>query len=239
MLLGKTVNTNQFSVFPRLCWGACTLDGRGFSARNSNVTTHQVPVQSGPGSGDCSTPEKIFQFRERGNISVKMEPPVKESPSKSFKKSHSRNLEQTDLILDFLSSLDKSKTSAWVPWQEEINQINEDWFRRMDDVKAERNSSGHHSNHLHLSPSKRVSWSEKLTNTKPVTGPGGTKQTEMFFNLSGKQVKNCFSPKTESEQALRHPQQSEHLYSERLKCDNFHHKVGPKLTIMSVLTENL
>ena len=169
-----------------------------------------------------------------------MEPPVKESPSKSFKKSHSRNLEQTDLILDFLSSLDKSKTSAWVPWQEEINQINADWFRRMDAVEAEKSSSRHqHSPHLNMSPSKRVTWSEKLTATKPLTGPGGPKQTEMFFSLSGKQVKNCFSPKTESEQALRHPQQSEHLYSERLKCDNFHHKAGPKLTIMSVLTENL
>ena len=163
-----------------------------------------------------------------------MEAPVKESPSKSFRKSHSRNLEQTDLILDFLSSLDKSKSSAWVPWQAEINQINQDWLRRMDAVDGEEASR--------MSPSKRVTWSEKLTNSKPVTGPGGhnhNKQTEMFFNLSGKQVKNCFSPKTESEPGLCPPQQTEHLYSERLKCDNFHHKAGPKLTIMSVLTENL
>ena len=165
-----------------------------------------------------------------------MEPAVKQSSTKNFKKSHSRNLEQTDLILDFLSSLDKSKSAF--PWQEEINQINDDWFRRMESVPEDKSASNHAVD-LSLSPSKKVTWSEKLTNTKPVTGPGGTKQTEMFFNLSGKQVKNCFSPKTESEQALRHPQQSEHLYSERLKCDNFHHKVGPKLTIMSVLTENL
>ena len=66
-----------------------------------------------------------------------------------------------------------------------------------------------------------------------------SQQTEMFFSLSGKQVKNCFSPKTESDPALCPPQQTEHLYSERLKCDNFHHKAGPKLTIMSVLTENI
>ena len=171
-----------------------------------------------------------------------MEPPVKASPGKSFKKSHSRNLEQTDLILDFLSSLDKSKSSAWVPWQAEINQINEDWLRRMDSVEEEETSRRPHTAHLNMSPSKRVTWSEKLTNSKPVTGPGGhnhNKQTEMFFNLSGKQVKNCFSPKTESEPGLCPPQQTEHLYSERLKCDNFHHKAGPKLTIMSVLTENL
>jgi len=171
-----------------------------------------------------------------------MEPPVKASPSKSFKKSHSRNLEQTDLILDFLSSLDKSKTSAWVPWQAEINQINEDWLRRMDSVEEEETSRRHQTAHLNLSPSKRVTWSEKLTNTntkQPLTGPGSNKQSEVFFSLSGKQVKNCFSPKTESEPALSPPGQSEHLYSERLKCDNFHHKAGPKLTIMSVLTENL
>ena len=163
-----------------------------------------------------------------------MEPPVKASPGKSFKKSHSRNLEQTDLILDFLSSLDKSKSSAWVPWQAEINQINEDWLRRMDSVEEEETSRRQHTAHFNMSPSKRVTWSEKLTNTKPVTDHN--KQNEMFFSLSGKQVKNCFSPKTESDQA---PQQNEHLYSERLKCDNFHHKAGPKLTIMSVLTENL
>jgi len=171
-----------------------------------------------------------------------MEPPVKASPSKSFKKSHSRNLEQTDLILDFLSSLDKSKPSAWVPWQAEINQINEDWLRRMDSVEEEETSRRPHTAHLNLSPSKRVTWSEKLTNTntkQPLTGTGTNKQSDVFFSLSGKQVKNCFSPRTESEPALCPPAQSEHLYSERLKCDNFHHKAGPKLTIMSVLTENL
>ena len=163
-----------------------------------------------------------------------MEPAVKQSSTKNFKKSHSRNLEQTDLILDFLSSLDKSKSAF--PWQEEINQINDDWFRRMESVPEDKSASNHAVD-LSLSPSKKVTWSEKLTNTKPVTGHN--KQNEMFFSLSGKQVKNCFSPKTESDQALCHPQQPEHLYSERLKCDNFHHKAGPKLTIMSVLSENL
>ena len=170
-----------------------------------------------------------------------MEHPVKESPSKSFKKSHSRNLEQTDLILDFLSSLDKSKSSAWVPWQAEINQINEDWLRRMDSVDGAESSRRPHTTHLNMSPSKKVTWSEKLTHTKtkPQTGPVGPKQTEMFFSLSGKQVKNCFSPKTESEPVLRPPGQPEHLYSERLKYENFHHPARPKLTIMSVLSENL
>merc|ERR1712154_640834 len=182
-----------------------------------------------------------LSHHSRGNINIKqtyfsgkMEAPVKESPSKSFRKSHSRNLEQTDLILDFLSSLDKSKSSAWVPWQAEINQINQDWLRRMDAVDGEEASR--------MSPSKRVTWSEKLTAPAPLgrPGPGPPKQTEMFFSLSGKQVKNCFSPKSESEPqtGLRPPQQTEHLYSERLKCDNFHHKPGAKLTIMSVLTEN-
>merc|ERR1712154_671927 len=98
------------------------------------------PVQSGQ-PAETVAPEKIFSK----NISVKMEPPVKASPSKSFKKSHSRNLEQTDLILDFLSSLDKSKSSAWVPWQAEINQINEDWLRRMDTVEEEETSRRQHT----------------------------------------------------------------------------------------------
>merc|ERR1712038_543295 len=129
--------------------------------------------QSSPGCGDCRSSLLEREYLARKHISVKMDQ-VKESPSKSFKKSHSRNLEQTDLILDFLSSLDKSKSSAWVPWQAEINQINEDWLRRMDSVE-EVDSRQHQQDtaHLNMSPSKRVTWSEKLTNTGPVTGSGG------------------------------------------------------------------
>jgi len=48
---------------------------------------------------------------------------------KNFKKCHSRNLDQTDLILDFLSNLDKSKNSF--TWRDELNQINQDWTHMM------------------------------------------------------------------------------------------------------------
>jgi len=174
-----------------------------------------------------------------------MEPVVKESSSKNFKKSHSRNLEQTDLILDFLSSLDKSKSSF--PWQDEINQINADWFRRMDSDSetsdrfrrmdttsgaSDKTSSRHHT--MSLSPSKKVTWSEKLTNIKTVAV--SPKHTDMY-NLSGKQVKNCFSPKSSTENLTS--QNSENLYSERLKSSSFNHKTGPKLRLVSVFADNL
>ena len=157
-----------------------------------------------------------------------MDSTVKESPSKNFKKSHSRNLEQADLILDFLSSLDKSKSAT--SWQEEINRINDDWYRRMESDAEDKRST---SQTLELSPSKKVTWSEKLTNMKSVTVSGPTE----MYNLSGKQVKNCFSPKSSVEKLTS--QNSENLYSERLKSANFHHKSGTKLRLVSVLTDNL
>merc|ERR1712025_1081263 len=63
---------------------------------------------------------------------------------KNFKKCHSRNLDQTDLILDFLSTLDKNKNAGY-SWQEEINQINKDWVRMMDgDPGSQDSLDGHH-----------------------------------------------------------------------------------------------
>ena len=161
-----------------------------------------------------------------------MEPAVKQSSTKNFKKSHSRNLEQTDLILDFLSSLDKSKSAF--PWQEEINQINDDWFRRMESVPEDKSASNHAVD-LSLSPSKKVTWSEKLTNIKTISV--SPRQTDMY-SLSGKQVKNCFSPKSSGENLAS--QNSGNLYSERLKSANFQHKSGgAKLRLVSVLADNL
>jgi len=166
-----------------------------------------------------------------------MEPPVKESPSKSFKKSHSRNLEQTDLILDFLSSLDKSKSSAWVPWQEEINKINADWVRRMDSVEEKNSHSSNTNQHNVMSPSKRVTWSEKLTNIKPISV--SPRPTEMLYNLSGKQVRHSFSPPSaERARACQHSENQHNDYTQRLKYQDFH-DAPAKLRLMSVVTENL
>merc|ERR1712088_250712 len=101
-----------------------------------------------------------------------------------------------------------------------------DRFRRMDTDSgaSDKNSSRHHS--MSLSPSKKVTWSEKLTNIKTVAV--SPKQTDMY-NLSGKQVKNCFSPKSSTENLSS--QISENLYSERLKSSSFNHKTGPKLRL--------
>jgi len=103
---------------------------------------------------------------------------------KNFKKCHSRNLDQTDLILDFLSTLDKNKNAGY-SWQEEINQINKDWVRMMDgDPGSQDSLDGHHdppptrqyqktistsNNQQLLSPSKKVTWSSKLTNVKTIS----------------------------------------------------------------------
>jgi len=96
---------------------------------------------------------------------------------KNFKKCHSRNLDQTDLILDFLSNLDKSKNSF--TWRDELNQINQDWTHMMKEKNGDKEESGQeHQRRLHqddpdppLSPSKRVTWSDKLTNVKTISPP--------------------------------------------------------------------
>jgi len=102
---------------------------------------------------------------------------------KNFKKCHSRNLDQTDLILDFLSTLDKNKNAGY-SWQEEINQINKDWVRMMDgDPGSQDSLDGDHdtpasqyqknistsTNQQMMSPSKKVTWSSKLTNVKTIS----------------------------------------------------------------------
>ena len=97
---------------------------------------------------------------------------------KNFKKCHSRNLDQTDLILDFLSTLDKTK--GGYSWQQELSEINKDWSRRMDNDELDgyKNQNNHHSrtdfssmksNSVTLSPSKKVTWSSKLTNVKTIS----------------------------------------------------------------------
>ena len=107
------------------------------------------------------------------------------SQKNNFKKCHSRNLDQTDLILDFLSTLDKSKNSY--TWQDELNQINKDWCRMMEDSEdsdeaqeqESQQQQQQYSQQQHyqpqyqqqtpMSPSKKVTWSEKLTNVKTIS----------------------------------------------------------------------
>ena len=96
--------------------------------------------------------------------------------NKNFKKCHSRNLDQTDLILDFLSTLDKAK--AGYTWEEELQQINQDWSRMMetadtvDTVDTVDSVDTVDTGYRRLgpeSPSKRVTWSEKLTAVKTIS----------------------------------------------------------------------
>ena len=95
---------------------------------------------------------------------------------KNFKKCHSRNLEQTDLILDFLSTLDKTK--GGYSWRQELSEINKDWTRRMDNDELDgyKNQNNRSQNEFStmktsvtLSPSKKVTWSSKLTNVKTIS----------------------------------------------------------------------
>jgi len=143
---------------------------------------------------------------------------------KNFKKCHSRNLDQTDLILDFLSTLDKTK--GGYSWQQELSQINKDWSRRMEsetqevDTGASRNQnnqsqnkfSSSKSSSVTFSPSKKVTWSSKLTNVKTISPkqpppPSLESRLNDFRNLDEEELTDSNIP-TENVSCLRFPHQN-------------------------------
>ena len=86
-----------------------------------------------------------------------------QNQNNSRRRCHSRNHHQQDLILDFLSSLDKNKITS--QWQSEVNQINEDWFNKM-----EVNNENKEEQSLKENPSdKRVTWKENLLDIKTIS----------------------------------------------------------------------
>eukprot|EP00091_Calanus_sinicus_P013775 TRINITY_DN30598_c0_g1_i1.p1 TRINITY_DN30598_c0_g1~~TRINITY_DN30598_c0_g1_i1.p1 ORF type:complete len:151 (-),score=10.08 TRINITY_DN30598_c0_g1_i1:54-506(-) len=81
----------------------------------------------------------------------------------SRRRCHSRNHHQQDLILDFLSSLDKNKKTS--QWQSQVSQINEDWFNMM-----QVNNEDIDQTSLKANPSKKcVTWSENLLDIKTIS----------------------------------------------------------------------
>jgi hypothetical protein len=88
---------------------------------------------------------------------------VTQNQNNSRRRCHSRNHHQQDLILDFLSSLDKNKISS--QWQSEVNQINVDWFNKMQE-----NYEHFEEASLKENPSnKHVTWREKLLDIKTIS----------------------------------------------------------------------
>ena len=86
-----------------------------------------------------------------------------QNQNNSRRRCHSRNHHQQDLILDFLSSLDKNKITS--QWQNEVNQINEDWFNMMQ-VNNKHNEEAS----LKENPSnKYVTWRENLLDIKTIS----------------------------------------------------------------------
>ena len=87
----------------------------------------------------------------------------------------SRNHHQQDLILDFLTSLDKNKITSQC--QSEVNQINEDWFNTKQ-VNNEHNEEAS----LKENPSnKRVTWRENLLDIKTIS-PRQSKISKVNFS---------------------------------------------------------
>ena len=86
-----------------------------------------------------------------------------QNQNNSRRRCHSRNHHQQDLILDFLSSLDKNKITS--QWQSEVNQINEDWFNMM-----QVNNENIEEASVKENPSnKRVTWRENLLDIKTIS----------------------------------------------------------------------
>ena len=62
--------------------------------------------------------------------------------------------------MDFLTSLDKNKPSN--PWQAQVNQINDEWCKMMQEESEEESMKENTSN-------KHVTWSEKLLDIKTIS----------------------------------------------------------------------
>ena len=183
---------------------------------------------------------------------------------KNFKKCHSRNLEQTDLILDFLSTLDKTK--GGYSWRQELSEINKDWTRRMDNDeldggyknqnnRSQSDFSTMKTTSVTLSPSKKVTWSSKLTNVKTISPkqpppPSLESRLNSFSSLEDDE-ESTEDTKTENgtQQLFSHPK-SDHCTSDqnsqdlvRLKSlhkQHFHHgRAAQKMQLISIVPNNL
>ena len=184
---------------------------------------------------------------------------------KNFKKCHSRNLDQTDLILDFLSTLDKTK--GGYSWQQELSEINKDWSRRMDNDELDgfKNQNNHRQtdfsslkNSVTLSPSKKVTWSSKLTNVKTISPkqpspPSLENRLNTFSNLEDDDESTEESNfKTEkgthqlfSHQTSENPMSDQNSHPDRVRLKSlhkqqFHHgRAAQKMRLISIVPNNL
>merc|ERR1712179_491468 len=66
----------------------------------------------------------------------------------NYRRCHSRQSDQHDNILEFLSSLDKKKSSSW---ESRVHKINQDWSSMVDD------------------DDKHVTWSDDLLDVKMIS----------------------------------------------------------------------
>merc|ERR1712123_177858 len=82
---------------------------------------------------------------------------------RNHRRTHSRSHHQQDSILDFLSSLDKNKTTS--PWQSEVNQVNEDWVAMMQVKTANNEEESLKEN----KSNKNVTWRENLLDIKTIS----------------------------------------------------------------------
>ena len=158
--------------------------------------------------------------------------------NKNFKKCHSRNLDQTDLILDFLSTLDKAK--AGYTWEEELQQINQDWSRMMETADTvDSVDPGPES------PSKRVTWSEKLTAVKTISPKQQAREPDRAECLA--RLAPAPAPSLQETQRQRDLGYKPQPRPPRpLPRPHHHHHGGPgpgpgpgKLRLVSVLPHNL
>ena len=193
------------------------------------------------------------------------------SQKNNFKKCHSGNLDQTDLILDFLSTLDKSKNSY--TWQDELNQINKDWCRMMEDSDESDGAQSqdenqqqqytqqqqqHYSQQQHyqypqqtpMSPSKKVTWSEKLTNVKTIS-PKQCQSTMMVApDPRSSDIQHPHSRLLPDTDNVRQQQQSDvRQYHHQKQYHHHHHhrdlfpyeagRAGPKMRLISIVPNSL
>ena len=104
--------------------------------------------------------------------------------SSTHRRCHSRNHHQQDIIFDFLTSLDQSKTAF--QWQSEVNQINDDWHEMMQTQPENNEEEPSKQN----ASNKRVTWSEDLLDIRTIS----PRQSQVFkANQLNSSEKSTFS----------------------------------------------
>eukprot|EP00092_Neocalanus_flemingeri_P101267 GFUD01129483.1.p1 GENE.GFUD01129483.1~~GFUD01129483.1.p1 ORF type:complete len:177 (-),score=35.86 GFUD01129483.1:47-541(-) len=156
--------------------------------------------------------------------------------STNSRRCHSRNHHQQDLILDFLASLDKTKTFQW---QSAVNTINNDWYKMMQTQPENAEEEASKDNPAN----KHVTWREDLLDIRTIS----PRQSRIFKAKQLNSSENADFP-FQQVSGISNQEPCRHYLCSvgdghhcRLKTKNTEHKKDPNTlhTFLPLINSNL